>query len=307
MLLQVMVIVFITAFISLKLVTTLTCKENHIDLRYNFYLLKSSHRSLADKLHVENVESVELCKQITRQYKGLAFNYNTKENYSNKGTITGNISRDHYWEQPQLYFNCHILKCPEGVSSKTLISDRSFDYYSLYEKLIVAKNYICIPEVGLFTLNTEPETFENATLKCRKQNADEFTTGCGSLAHIASETRTTALTQILLEHNQKQEEINLKSKINLAYVGLSFNRTRGQRFEMFNMDDDSLKCFAYRAWEPGNPKMSSNLRNTSCVALSSHSTWLTVDCKRKLPYFCEILTKCGEEKDGWEESNVEVN
>ncbi|XP_019890868.1 uncharacterized protein LOC101895417 isoform X2 [Musca domestica] len=282
----------------LTTIYSLICRDSKADLRYHFYLLAESHRSLGEKLHIENVDSLETCKQLTRLYKGLAFNYGPKDRLRNKA---GNTSRDHYWEQAQLYFNCHVLKCPERESSKTLINDSSFNYYSLYDQLIAVPHHICVSQVGIFTLSTNPETFVNASMQCQKPNND--TKQCGSLAHIASEKRTTSLARILTEYNEKQEEIKLKSKINLAYVGLHFNRSRGNHFEMFNMDDDSLRCFGYRAWEPGNPKMSSNLRNTSCVALSSHGTWLTVDCKRKLPYFCEVLTRCHDKKDGWKGAN----
>ncbi|XP_073845796.1 uncharacterized protein [Musca autumnalis] len=191
----------ISIFTTLNVVLTLTCKENQADLRNKFYLLKVFQRSLADKLHVENVDSLEACQQTTRQFKGLAFNYSPKKKFRNRDNIPRNISRDHYWQQPQLYFNCHILKCPESETSKSLIIDTSFNYYSLYEKLIVASNHICVPQVGLFTLNTEPETFINASVKCDKQNSNNGTTRCSSLPHIASEMRTTALTRIILEHN----------------------------------------------------------------------------------------------------------
>ncbi|XP_013106840.2 uncharacterized protein LOC106086642 [Stomoxys calcitrans] len=115
---------------------------------------------------------------------------------------------------------------------------------------------------------------------------------CGNLAHIASVKRTTALANIIKEYNEQQTQLNLKPKIYLAYVGLVYNRTRSQRFQMFNMDDESLECYNYRAWEPGNPIMKAELRNSSCVALTTHGTWRTVDCRRKLSFFCEILTEC---------------
>lgn len=50
--------------------------------------------------------------------------------------ITSKMSGDHYLQQPQIYFNCHILQCPEGYLSKSLVKDVSFDYYSLYDTII---------------------------------------------------------------------------------------------------------------------------------------------------------------------------
>ncbi|XP_075167918.1 uncharacterized protein LOC142240085 [Haematobia irritans] len=273
--------------------SSLKCEESSRHLK--FHLIKQYHRSLGDKLHVDNVDSLESCIQMANTYKGLAFNYRS---YSRSSTdeddIAPKISRDHYWEQPQLYFNCHILQCPETTEFKTLINDSTFDYYSLYEEAIFP-NYVCIPQVGLFILyTTNMETFQNASLNCQKIIIESAIDKlyCGSLAHIASSRRTNALVYIMKEYNDRQIMLKLKPKINLAYVGLYYNRSRTQRFQMFNMDDESLDCFPYRAWEPGNPKMSSQFTNSSCVALTSHGTWVTVECNRKLFYFCEILTEC---------------
>lgn len=101
-------------------------------------------------------------------------------------------------------------------------------------------------------LHYTPETFQNASLQCQISSEGH----CGSLAHIVSAQRTTSLQQAIIDHNEKQTYLRIKPQLHLAYVGLYFNRTQQHRqFEIFTMDQENLKCFSYRAWEPGNPKM----------------------------------------------------
>ena len=92
-----------------------------------------------------------------------------------------------------------------------------------------------------------PESFENASWNCHY--AYNF---CGSLAHVATSMRTNALSQLLTQHNNA-EHIR-QPKVYLAYVGLYYNRSITNNFEMLNMAHENLKCFPYRAWEPANPK-----------------------------------------------------
>ena len=99
-----------------------------------------------------------------------------------------------------------------------------------------------------------PESFENASWNCRY--AYNF---CGSLPHVATSMRTNSLSQLLIQHNNA-EQIT-QPKVYLAYVGLHYNRSITNKFEMLNMAQESLKCFPYRAWEPGNPKRKYVLNN----------------------------------------------
>lgn len=52
---------------------------------YKFYLTKSLHRSLLDKLHVDNVDSLESCMQMAKFHKGLALNYSPKTRFLTEG------------------------------------------------------------------------------------------------------------------------------------------------------------------------------------------------------------------------------
>lgn len=57
--------------------------------------------------------------------------------------------------------------------------------------------------------------------------------------------------------------------------------------EFLRSNGDSLKCSIYRAWAPGHPK---NRRDTQdCVALDGNKMWHVVDCKKRLPFICEIF------------------
>uniref|UniRef100_A0A1A9WA45 C-type lectin domain-containing protein n=1 Tax=Glossina brevipalpis TaxID=37001 RepID=A0A1A9WA45_9MUSC len=193
-----------------------------------------------------------------------------------------------HWQLVHLYFNCHVLQCPENVTKGTLVKDTNFNYFSLYQQPIVSTNYVCVPEIGVFILYTNPLSFRNASLNCLHTSTES----CVSLAHVASEKRTNLLAKLLKENNQHFEQINVKSKkVHLAYVDLHYNRTRSpNKLEFFNSEGESLDRIPYRAWEPGNPKTSSQLVNASCVALNIRAKWLTIDCQRKLPHICEIFT-----------------
>ncbi|TMW45913.1 hypothetical protein DOY81_009010 [Sarcophaga bullata] len=169
-----------------------------------FYLIKANHRSLEERFFVDNVQTLEECIDMAVQYKGLALNYAPRERFKHLFRES-KISRDHFWNQPQLYFNCHILRCPENTTMKTLVNDNSFNYYSMYRPPLASTHYVCLPEVGLFLLQTMPETFENASWNCRF--AHNF---CGSLPHVATSMRTNALTQLLIQHNNDERIIQPK-------------------------------------------------------------------------------------------------
>lgn len=109
-------------------------------------------------------------------------------------------------------------------------------------------DYICLPEIGLFVLQTLPDTYENATHNCH-----HIQSHCGSLAHVASQQRTEALAGLLQKYND-QQTFQLKNRVYLAYVGLKYNASWAKGVEFFNSEGENLKYFPYRAWEAGSPK-----------------------------------------------------
>ncbi|KAM7344680.1 uncharacterized protein ACRADG_011305 [Cochliomyia hominivorax] len=257
-------------------------------VKRKFYLWKTFQRSLTQRSFVDNVNTLKDCEKLALKYKGLALNYAPSYRLQRKYEDRKE-NRDHFWNQPQLYFNCHILQCPENKTFRTLINDTSFDYYTIYDKPLDSTDYICLPEIGLFVLHSMPETYDNASRNCR-----QYHNKSGSLAHVASQKRTEALTRLIQNYNE-DHIMKLKSKIYLAYIGLHYNATWTKGADFFNSEMENLKCFNYRAWEAGNPKMSMEFGNSSCVALTENRSWRSVQCNRKLPYICEILTSCDEE------------
>uniref|UniRef100_A0A1B0AH06 C-type lectin domain-containing protein n=1 Tax=Glossina pallidipes TaxID=7398 RepID=A0A1B0AH06_GLOPL len=240
-------------------------------------------RSTQPIIYADNTQTLTECIDLGFQYKGLALNYQSERFVFT--AVARNFTWDlqSHWQLVHLYFNCHVLQCPENVTKRTLVRDANFNYFSLYQQPIVAPNYTCVPEIGVFILYMDPVGFRNASLNCFHTTIDS----CVSLAHVASEKRTK-----FLKRNQYFEQSNDKTeRVHLAYVDLHYNRTRSpNKMEFFNSMGESLDRIPYRAWEPGSPKASLQLINASCVALTARSTWLTVDCQRKLPYICEIFT-----------------
>uniref|UniRef100_A0A1B0B6H2 C-type lectin domain-containing protein n=1 Tax=Glossina palpalis gambiensis TaxID=67801 RepID=A0A1B0B6H2_9MUSC len=289
---------YFNTFDLLITVTSFGCipsQESHCDCfppcYRKFSLIEKEKRSIQPIIYADNTQTLMECIDLAFQHKGLALNYQSESLVKRSLKVARNFTWNlqSHWQLVHLYFNCHVLQCPENVTMGTLVRDINFNYFSLYQQPIVATNYICVPEIGVFILNTDPVGFRNASLNCFHTTAES----CVSLAHVASEKRTKFLSKLLKEHNQQhfQQNNNRTERVHLAYVDLQYNRTRSpNKMEFFNSMGESLDRIPYRAWEPGSPKASLQLINASCVALTIRSTWLTVDCQRKLPYICEIFT-----------------
>lgn len=112
-------------------------------------------------------------------------------------------------------------------------------------------NVSCVAEVGLFVIFTQPTSYVNASLAC--SDASEFR---GSLAHVASETRTYALSYWLRNYNRERDNINPDPAIFLAYVGLQYNSSTAlQPLDFRNAQQESLLCFLYSAWHLRHPRL----------------------------------------------------
>ncbi|KAH8269477.1 hypothetical protein KR018_003886, partial [Drosophila ironensis] len=264
---------------------------------HEFHLVRECQRaSVDDAIALENVSSLEDCANLAIELRGLALNYapggpkrsenlfKTKISLNNTEREKHRRSRLTVFQQPGEFFNCHVLQCPQNTSFAGMVNDSRFDYYSLYGRPTVVQNYNCVPEVGLFVMFTQPSSYLNASLTCT--NATEFV---GSLAHIASEFRSRFLAQWLLEFNRKLGKLPPEPNVFLAYVGLAYNRSAALNpLDFRNAQGESLDCFLYRAWEVGHPRLSPELANASCVALTVQGTWQTLNCDRELPFICEI-------------------
>ncbi|SPP73747.1 uncharacterized protein LOC117578692 [Drosophila guanche] len=266
-----------------------------------FHLVRECQRASADDaLALESTSSLEDCAKLARAVHGLALNYapggptRSRNRFiqPNSGSSARNKalrSQLTVFEQPAEFFNCHVLQCPQNNTFGGMVNDSRFDYYSLYGRPTTVRNYSCVPQVGLFLVYTNPSSYLNASLAC--SNSSEFD---GSLVHIASESRTRALSQWMLDFNRKTRtmlEAESMPDIFLAYVGLSYNRTTSLSLHDFrNAQHESLMCFLYRAWDVGHPGLGQQQANASCVALTPQGTWHAINCKRELPFICEIFT-----------------
>ncbi|XP_052838349.1 uncharacterized protein LOC128253740 [Drosophila gunungcola] len=276
-----------------------------------FHLVRQCQRASAqDALALENTSSLEDCVNLAVEMRGLAINYapggpkRRKNIYDQRSLGTETQKQQHIrsrltaFEQPGEFFNCHVLPCPQNSTFSGMVNDSRFDYYSLYGRPEIVRNYSCIPQAGLFVIYTQPSIYLNASLTCT--NSSEFT---GSLAHVASEHRTNSLAQWLREFNKRPP---IETNIFLAYVGLVYNSSTSlSRRDFRNSQLESLQCFLYRAWEAGHPRISQELTNASCVALTPQGTWKTLNCDRQLPFICEIHT--ARPTATWEHSESELD
>lgn len=84
---------------------------------FNYYKIKSCHRSTSPVVFWKYVSSLKECKTTAREKNGLAFNFSPAE-AENFTTLT--------------VPNCHVLGCPEIGNDSTLVMDLGYDYYSAY-------------------------------------------------------------------------------------------------------------------------------------------------------------------------------
>ncbi|XP_053963547.1 uncharacterized protein LOC128866670 [Anastrepha ludens] len=300
---------FLFLIIILTSSSSASCsRDSHLD-NLKFSLVRTCQRSEMSAIAYKNTATLEDCVRATIGVRGLALNFGTRARSKQnlKGSkvfeillteqqlqqITrpndGRYDENHQsvWQQPQAYFNCHMLACPENNTLRSLVNDRRYDYYSLYGELVASHNYSCIPQVGLFQLQVLPTNFLNATKFCRNITG---VAGIATLAHVASAARTDAFAELLSTYNEHARQMRGR-QYTLAYVGLHFNRSyTTQSIEYINMDDEPLRCFQFVAWAPGHPRTSANFANISCIAVTKERTWMTVDCERELPFICEIYT-----------------
>lgn len=120
-------------------------------------------------------------------------------------------------------------------------------------------NVTCIPNVGVFLYSDIHMNFSDALSTCENVG--------GSLAHVISEHRTNALSNLIVEKtniSQNTRISNFKPSLNNAtaasqnysihhaWIGLQELRQEGQFFTTTEMEP--IECFLYRAWHPGHPK-----------------------------------------------------
>lgn len=254
-----------------------------------FHPLRHCQRSNKTVIAYSSVSSVDECADFTRKFRGLAFNFSPPSRFKFNLFGRKNVSQapDNDDDDDKRY-NCQVLECPEHKNFSSIVNDTRFDHFSLYthpprettflftcphdRKLSIpaGPNTSCIPSVGMFVLIETKSNYSVAYNVCSSLG--------GSLAHVASETRTFMLSQFL-----EQSANSSSTEEQFAFVGL--NET--SRNEFFTSANEPLRCFSFRAWAPGHPP---SIRKSGCVAITSNSTWKVLSCNRRVKFVCEIFT-----------------
>lgn len=138
------VLVLVSSLIKLYDGLELACQnDNYFPTRQKkFHLLRRCQRSTKKIVEYAYVENPGECKKLARNRKGLAINYAWETQTANLFTVNVRMengttfprkaSRKDVSEQPEEFFNCLVLDCPETVNMTSMVNDSRFDYYSLY-------------------------------------------------------------------------------------------------------------------------------------------------------------------------------
>ncbi|XP_037912462.1 uncharacterized protein LOC119652415 isoform X2 [Hermetia illucens] len=276
---QILVLLFLQSTLFSSAIT-FHCLKHHRNID-RFHLLRKCQRSLQSIVGLNNTDSARDCGQFTKSVKGLAFNYrpsfqrfncfDTKLRSENKTSFPRKQSHRHILDQPEQYYNCLALSCPEIGNLTTLVGDSHFNYYTLYANPIPSRNITCIPELGLFEVHDSLRNFSAALTACSNGSGT-------SLAHVISEDRTNGFADLM-----RAKFSNKKLKVRAAYVGLNYS-TPSKEFQT-TKTKENLLCYTYRAWAPGYPR---NHGHDGCVAVTTNNSWVTTDCTKPLPFICEI-------------------
>nr|XP_029727317.1 uncharacterized protein LOC115265617 [Aedes albopictus] len=269
-----------------------TCSRHQQRIKHRFHALRHCQRSNRTIIGLINVKSVGECAEYARKKHGMAFNYGpndrqetnlfdvlrvqqaAKSNQSSvapKGTDT--ITTD-----PEEFFNCQVLDCPEYRNLSTIVNDTRFDYYSLYTREPPSENATCLPSVGMFVIDDRKLNYSQAYNECRSMG--------GSLGHVASEVRTNQLTKMLIQElNRKNDTEATTGNRTMEGVYVGLNETIRGAF--ITSGSEPLECFLYRAWAPGHP---SKTRQPGCVAITPNNSWTVHNCNKPLRFICELHT-----------------
>ncbi|KAK3919025.1 Collectin-10 [Frankliniella fusca] len=162
----------------------------------------------------------------------------------------------------------------------------------------------CVPGVGLFRVRgLSPGERANYTAAGERCRGDS-----GELAHVLSEVRTAGLAALMGEkgRDDKNRTVGPASR---AYVDLADTAKEGL---FVTSADEPLDCFPFRAWAPGEPRH--RLPDDDCVVLQRRpgpgagagagapgggggGAWAVTDCRRKLPFICELYPGPGSGGD----------
>ncbi|XP_055637252.1 uncharacterized protein LOC129775973 isoform X2 [Toxorhynchites rutilus septentrionalis] len=257
------------------------CSLHRDRIKHRFYALRHCQRSNQTVIGLANFRSARDCAKYARQKHGLAFNFAPKSRNHTNWYDVGKTSRTkaevlprdpNTSADPKEFYNCEILECPEFQNMSSIVNDTRFDYYSLYTRTLPSGNATCVGSVGMFILEDRKLNYSLAQNECSSKG--------GSLAHVASETRTNMLSKLFACNNTLK---NTTNAIEEVYVGLS--EAQGNKF--FTSANEPLECFLYRAWAPGHPRKSHQSR---CITLTNLNMWTISKCNVPRRFVCELHT-----------------
>ncbi|XP_053692326.1 uncharacterized protein LOC128740785 [Sabethes cyaneus] len=266
------------------------CAPLRSRIKHHFHALRHCQRSNRTVIGLINAETVRECAEFARRKHGLAFNYGPKDRKQvnlfelvelRKANATGNTAprpakgTDTITTDPEEFYNCQVLDCPEYRNLSSIVNDTRFDYYSLYSRPPPQDNATCVPSIGMFVVEDRKMNYSLTFNECQAIG--------GSLAHVASEPRTNMISKLCDEGFVTENKSATNVSEALYYVGLK--GTTGNKF--FTSAKEPLECFLYRAWAPGHPSKTSQ---PGCVAISSNNSWTVHNCNKALPFICELHT-----------------
>ncbi|XP_058824436.1 uncharacterized protein LOC131685055 [Topomyia yanbarensis] len=263
------------------------CAQHRDRIKHRFHALRHCQRSNRTIVGLKNTETVQECAEFARKRQGMAFNFGPKDrNRTNlfevvqsHGNNTGGKppkGTDSITTDPEEFYNCQVLECPEYRNLSMIVNDTRFDYYSLYTRPPPSTNATCLPSIGMFTLDDRKLNYSLAYNECHSMG--------GSLAHIISEGRTNMIARMCAAHESITNNRSTNATDSeMYYVGL--NETVKDMFS--TSANEPLDCFLYRAWAPGHP---SKTRQPSCVAISANSSWTAHNCNQPKRFICELHT-----------------
>lgn len=125
-----------------------TCSRHRRRIEHRFHALRHCQRSNRTIVGLTNTATVAECAEYARKKRGLAFNFGPKNRNdtnlydvlnaqeavkSNRSVLTPK-GTDTITTDPEEFFNCQVLECPENQNLSTIVNDTRFDYYSLYTR-----------------------------------------------------------------------------------------------------------------------------------------------------------------------------
>lgn len=190
-----------------------------------------------------------------------------------------------------------------------------FSHTYLYISSSAPTNITCLPGIGVFVHSNKYSNFSDAVTSCQWLG--------GSLAHIISEHRTNALSDMVLMESYNTRNSNLiegfptseengtspEPYVRLRHAWVGLHEVKYSDRFLTTTELEPIECFLYRAWHPGHPRWTwislniffirSNYQQNiyfsfvggiGCVGITDERSWKLFDCRKVMPFICELYT-----------------